>query len=347
MKRHALPPPRPALAPPDAPAGAGALDVGSLYGRPETGDSTLTRGTLADPRPARASGRWLFSPMSGRFRALRRDLVHYVSKNLYPRIPFVDWPYSEQLRRNLTVSETSVALPGLEGGLAGTKVLFVSDVHVGPFLNPATLERTFKKLVSLRPDLILIGGDIATSHLAEFEPYTEAFRLLRAPLGVFAVLGNHDHYTNEPIRLRECLEETGTRVLHNDSVTLERGGNRLILAGIDDLMVGEPDLDAALGEADRWPDAEPRPPVVLLSHNPDVFFEAARRGVNLVLSGHTHGGQIRIPGLPVLVRQSRFRLDEGRYALNGSELVVSRGLGADGLPLRVACSPEAILLRFE
>jgi predicted MPP superfamily phosphohydrolase len=66
-----------------------------------------------------------------------------------------------------------------------------------------------------------------------------------------------------------------------------------------------------------------------------------------VLSGHTHGGQIRIPGLPVLVRQSRYRLDEGRYALNGSELVVSRGLGADGLPLRVACSPEAILLRFE
>jgi predicted MPP superfamily phosphohydrolase len=285
--------------------------------------------------------------MSGRFRALRRDFVHYVSKNLYPRIPFVDRPYSEQLRRQLTVSETAIALPGLGGGLAGIKVLFVSDVHVGPFLNPETLEHTFERLVSLRPDLILIGGDIATSHLAEFEPYTKAFRLLRAPLGVFAVLGNHDHYTREPLRLREILEETGARVLHNDSVILERGGGRLILAGIDDFQVGEPDLDAALDRANGWPGPDRRPPVVLLSHNPDVFFEAARRGVDLVLSGHTHGGQIRIPGLPVLVRQSRYRLDEGRYALNGSELVVSRGLGADGLPLRVACSPEAILLRFE
>jgi predicted MPP superfamily phosphohydrolase len=343
MKRYSLPPPRPALSPPDAHDGAGALDARSLYGRTVTGDRTLTRGTLAEPRPAKAAGRWLFSPFAGRFRALRRDVVHHVSKNLYPRIPFVDWPYSEQLRRQLTVSETAVALPGL----AGLNVLFVSDMHVGPFLKPETLEQTFEKLLSLRPDLILIGGDIATSHLAEFEPYTEAFGLLRAPLGVWAVLGNHDHYTDEPRRLRQRLEATGARVLHNDSVTLEHGGGKLILAGIDDLLAGEPDLDAALERAESWPRLETRPPVVLLSHNPDVFFEAARRGVDLVLSGHTHGGQIRIPGLPVLVRQSRYRLDEGRYGLNGSELVVSRGLGADGLPLRFACPPEAILLRFE
>ena len=89
-----------------------------------------------------------------------------------------------------------------------------------------------------------------------------------------------------------------------------------------------------------------RPPVVLVSHNPDVLFEAARRDVALVLSGHTHAGQIRIPGWPVLVRQSRYRLDEGRYRARATDLVVSRGLGAVGIPLRIACAPEAVLLEL-
>ena len=122
------------------------------------------------------------------------------------------------------------------------------------------------------------------------------------------------------------------------SVELRRGAARLTLAGVDDLLLGRPDLEAAL--------ADTTPPVLLLSHNPDLFFDAARRGVSLMLAGHTHGGQIRIPGLPVCVRQSRYRLDEGRYRSGATELVVSRGLGAVALPWRVACSPEAVLLRL-
>jgi hypothetical protein len=84
--------------------------------------------------------------------------------------------------------------------------------------------------------------------------------------------------------------------------------------------------------------------VVLVSHNPDILFEASAKGVDLVLAGHTHGGQIRIPGLPVLVRMSRYRLDEGRYRHGATELVVSRGLGTVGLPVRIVCPPEAVLL---
>ena len=207
------------------------------------------------------------------------------------------------------------------------------------------LERTFEKLLSLRPDLILIGGDLTTSGVNEFESCAPAFRLLDAPLGVFAVLGNYEHYTKQPERLLRSVEQLGIRYLINSSVILERGGAKLVLAGIDDLWDGSPDLDAALAGARSLSRSEPAP-IVLLSHNPDVFFEAAKRGVNLVLSGHTHGGQIRIPGLAPLVRQSSYGLDEGRYATAGSELVVSRGLGADGIPLRVACPPEAVFLRL-
>ena len=231
--------------------------------------------------------------------------------------------------------------------------------------------------------------------MEEIVPHLPAFASLAAPLGVFAVLGNHDHYTGDPEGVRRRLEEANVRVLHNASVVLERSGARLDLAGIDDLYRGRPDLDAALastclgpGRASKGPgaadarqerrdgvsgaggansgasdansgaapvaeravpsgrNAGSRSPVLLLSHNPDVFFDECRRGVSLVLSGHTHGGQIRFPGLPVLVRQRRFHLDEGRYAAGGAELIVSRGLGATGVPLRLACPPEAVLVRL-
>jgi predicted MPP superfamily phosphohydrolase len=185
---------------------------------------------------------------------------------------------------------------------------------------------------------VLLGGDLVSTRPRELVSHRSAFETLRAPLGVFAVLGTHDHYAREPERLRALAEEVGVTVLHNRSVVLRRGEARLDLAGVDDLLLGETDLRAALDGT--------RSPVVLLSHNPDLFFAAVRRGVSLMLSGHTHGGQIRVPGLPVIVRQSRYRLDEGRFRSGGTELVVSRGLGAVGLPWRAACAPEALLIRL-
>jgi predicted MPP superfamily phosphohydrolase len=138
--------------------------------------------------------------------------------------------------------------------------------------------------------------------------------------------------------MRESLTHAGIEVLHNRRVVLRRGVGELDLAGVDDMLLGKPDLDAALEGCVG--------PVILLSHNPDLFFEAARRGVDLTLSGHTHAGQVRLPGLPVLVRQSRYRLDEGRYRTGASELIVSRGLGTVGVPLRLACPPEALLIHL-
>jgi predicted MPP superfamily phosphohydrolase len=164
------------------------------------------------------------------------------------------------------------------------------------------------------------------------------FRALRAPLGTWAVLGNHDHYTGELPALREELHAAGIGLLQDAWTPIEAAGAAFTLAGVDDLLLGQPDLDRALDGAPA--------PLVLLSHNPDLLFEAARRGVALMLSGHTHAGQVRIPRLPVLVRQSRYRLDEGRYRAGATELIVSRGLGAVGLPWRVACPPEGVLIRL-
>ena len=293
-------------------------------------------GELEPPLQARESRRWAFRPRRGWFRRLERNVGHWVSHTVFPRIPGIELPYSAQLRRGLTISSADLQLRQLPSEFDGMRLLLITDIHAGPFVSRMVLDQQFERLMGREPDLILLGGDLITSRTVEFDQQRHAFRRLRAPQGVYAVLGNHDHYSGESRRLSRMIEGQGIRLLHNRSVLLSRGGAKLSLAGVDDLLVGNPDLDAALAAAE--------PPIILLSHNPDVLFDAARRGVAAVLSGHTHAGQIRIPGLPVIVRQSRYRLDEGRYRTGETELIVSRGLGAVGIPLRLACPPEVVLL---
>jgi len=254
------------------------------------------------------------------------------------RVPGLSLVYDRILRAQLTLSEAEIELPDLPLAFDGLRLLLITDVHAGPFVSRRTLARTFHRLMELKPDLILLGGDLTTCRVHEYAANLEAFDLLHAPLGVFAVMGNHDYYNKRPETLLRNIEASGIPVLQNRSVELLRNGQSLSLAGVDDLLLGRPDLEAAL--------AGTRPPVVLLSHNPDLFFDAVRADVALMLSGHTHAGQVRLRGFPVLVRQSRYRLDEGRFRTGRTELVVSRGLGAVGVPLRAACPPEAVLLRL-
>ena len=300
---------------------------------------------LAEPVPASPRRRPLFHPERGWFRRLERAASLWLARHVFPWLPGLASIYSAQVRRSLVLSDATVQLPGLRPGLAGIKVLLLTDVHAGPFLRPPAVAEAVEKLAALTPDLVLHGGDLATSRLDEIDPVLQALAPLRGSLGTYAVLGNHDHYVEDAAALRRKIEAAGIEVLHTQAVVLERAGARLVLAGVDDLIMGTPDLDAALASA--GPRASDTP-VVLLSHNPDVFFDAAARGIPLVLSGHTHGGQVRFPGLPVLVRQSRYRLDEGRYVSSSrrAEIVVSRGFGTTGVPLRLCCPPEAVLLQL-
>lgn len=282
--------------------------------------------------------RHLLDPKDGWFRRTERETNKFLSRHIYPKIPGLPRLYSRTLERHLTVTEADLPLPGL--GRQATRLLLLSDLHAGPFVQSATLAKTFRRLRVLQPDIIAVVGDFATTHLREVEMSLSALRELRAPHGCFAVLGNHDHYTEDPARLRHLLGGVGIEVLHNQCVPIRLGSSQIQLAGIDDLLGGEPDLDAALDGH------SPETPTILLSHNPDLFPEAAHRGVPLMLSGHTHGGQMRIRGFEVVVRMSRYRLDYGLYRAGDSHLVVTRGLGVTGLPFRVGCAPEAVLLRL-
>jgi hypothetical protein len=162
--------------------------------------------------------------------------------------------------------------------------------------------------------------------------------LSHASLGAWYCYGNHDYFGGDPEDIRKALSSIGISTLKNESVSLAHGNGNFVLGGIDDRILGEPDWDRLLSKHG--------PPHLLLAHNPDFFYEAEARGVPLTLSGHTHGGQIRLTNGPPIIRQSRFCLDEGAYAFCSSLLIVSRGLGSVGLPFRYGADPEAILIEI-
>jgi predicted MPP superfamily phosphohydrolase len=216
-------------------------------------------------------------------------------------------------------------------------VLLVTDLHAGPFLRPEALAPIVDALVPLAPDLVVFGGDAVTGTIDDLEtvlPLVE--RLAQAPLGAWFCRGNHEYFTGDPPAVEARLATAGVRSLVNDSVRLSHGGVPIVVAGIDDLLLGRPDWVAVLTRHGV--------PDVLLAHNPDHFYDAERRGVPLVLSGHTHGGQVRLPGWGPIVRHSRFCLDEGLYQFGESLLVVSRGLGVSALPWRAGALPEVVLV---
>ncbi len=282
------------------------------------------------------------------FWELERRLSVGFSHLVLPRIPYLAPLYGLQLEKTLTLAETVVELPYGIDEEDEVRLLLLTDLHVGVFMTEAAVAQALSRVAEAEPDLVLWSGDFVTSSAGQLEPHLDAISKLRAACGVFGVLGNHDHFGGDSQQLVAMLEDVGVQMLDNASTVVECRSSRFRLAGIDDWAEGRPDLDCALENTGAAADDES---VVLMSHQPDAYFEAALRGVDLVLSGHTHGGQLRLPGLPPLVTMSRHRFVDGHYcgpAPSGdpSHLVISRGLGAVQLPLRTWCAPEAVLIRL-
>ncbi len=239
------------------------------------------------------------------------------------------------------VSTIDVALANLPDGAGAIELVFLSDLHAGPFMGPGDLVELIRRVNALRPDLVCFGGDLVDGWRSEeIGYYREALALLEAPLGSYAVLGNHDYYPRGQAQAcRELLEEFGVPVLDNRGQRIDLDGGSLWLAGVEDSNEGQVDVAAAL-EGRRQGE-----PVLLLAHHPDVFIEAREHGVDLQLSGHTHGGQWRFFGW-IPVKHSRHGYLSGLFREGDSALYVSRGVGTTVFPLRIAVPGEVALLRL-
>jgi uncharacterized protein len=220
--------------------------------------------------------------------------------------------------------------PGLRERI---RIAFLSDLHFGPYIRARSVAAWVDAVASERPDLVVVGGDLVESvGTQDVAPLLRELRRLRAPLGVYAAWGNHDHGRFGDLGpFAAALSGVGVEVLTNRGVQVR---DDLYLAGLDDFDAGSPDLDAAL--RDRADGSA----CLLVAHNPDALV-LVPEAVDLTLCGHTHGGQIRVPGIGALVTSSGY----GQLFVDGwtrapALAYVSRGLGVGLVPVRLNCPAE-------
>jgi len=244
----------------------------------------------------------------------------------------------------LEVNRIAIPVRGLPAAFHGLRIAQLTDFHCGKQIPVGYLENALALTLSEQPDVIALTGDFVHKGYRHVEAAAKLFRNLKAPLGVFAVLGNHDFAVRNAMGFRrhrrlhqviaDALTAQGVTVLRNQSVRLERNGEGLVVAGIDDLWSKEADPKAALGKQC------PETPRVVLAHNPQSVELLDEHRADLVLSGHTHGGQVDWPGLGrVLLGKKAKRWAAGLYTHNDSHLYVNKGVGF-GWRFRFGVRPE-------
>ncbi len=256
--------------------------------------------------------------------------------------------YSGEIERHwIDHQKISIPIAGLPEAMDGFRMVQVSDIHLEEFTEPFFLRDAVRRVNAMKPDAVVLTGDFITTLTRSTDFPEKAVQLCAEILtglecrSIHGILGNHDAQVN-PAAVASILEAHGIPILRNQHVALERGGGRLWLAGIDDMLAGRPDLDKTIPPQIR---NIPNEPVILLGHEPDpalkILRQPAGTSVRLMLSGHTHGGQVRLPfwgalTLPPLGE----RFVEGLFTLGSMKLYVNRGLGTVGLPFRFDCPPE-------
>jgi predicted MPP superfamily phosphohydrolase len=232
------------------------------------------------------------------------------------------------------VNDERIWLDALPSAFHGLRVVQISDIHHGLFLPEEWLSEAVRQTNRLNPDIIALTGDFVTYSRRNIGPAAELLGRLRARYGVFAVLGNHD-FRVDADAITMALRRQRIDVLRNRHVTLWFGGESMYLAGVDDYGYGA-DLRRAMRGVPR------EAATVLLAHNPRVIHLASRNNVSLVLSGHTHGGQVNLPLLGTVYGRSpeRLRYKIGWDRMGATQIYVSRGIGTIVLPWRLRCPAE-------
>jgi len=252
--------------------------------------------------------------------------------------------YSGEIARHMIDKvETTIRIANLPDTFRGFRIVQLSDIHLDEFTEPLFLEHAVNRINEMKPDLVLLTGDFITrgsltflvsSHAAH--RCAEILSGLKAPQ-TFAILGNHDVAVDSALVVN-ALQTAKIPVLVNSYVAIEKGGSRFWLGGTDDTNGGHPDLDLSIP-------TDPKAPVILMVHEPDyadvLIAHPKGKLVDFMLSGHTHGGQVRVPLYgPLILPPQGQKYVEGHFRFGKLQLYVNRGIGTVGLPFRFNCAPE-------
>jgi len=260
--------------------------------------------------------------------------------------------YSGELERHwIEVVRRDFFLPGLPPVFDGMRVAQLSDIHMDEYTEPFFLRHLIEVVNRLHPELVLLTGDFVSDGLSSTSfaigaAWQCANLLTKLECRrLYAVLGNHDVGVGG-IEVTDALQANGIKVLTNVCLPIERSSARIWLAGLDDPVLGNPDPELAIPASIR---NLPNEPVILMCHAPDyvdtLLSNPAGKAISLMLSGHTHGGQVRLPLLGALeLPELGKKYVEGWFGLAGLQLYVNRGIGTVGLPFRLFCPPEITLL---
>lgn len=272
---------------------------------------------------------------------MRRRALVLVLCVLAVAIPIWGFLVEPSLLRN---EDYEIAPPGWPAGCDGLRVAVLADLHVGsPFNRLDQLDHVIALTQRAEPDLILLAGDyvihgVRGGHFTPPEDIAATLRRLSAPLGVWAVLGNHDWWLDAP-RVRAALESNGIPVLEDVASRIHTNTCDFWIAGISDYWEGKHDVEGVLAQVTDGA------PILAFTHNPDVFPDVPAR-VNLTIAGHTHGGQVYLPfiGRPVVPSRYGQRYAVGHIVEQGRHLFVSSGLGTSIIPVRFLVPPEVSVL---
>jgi uncharacterized protein len=239
----------------------------------------------------------------------------------------------------LTTAEFPIA--SLPPALDGFTIALASDVHSSIFMTKHEMDEYVTLLNDMKADLVVVTGDFVNSLTEEVYPFAEAFSALKAPHGVYGVMGNHDFFASNPDLVAREVNDCGVRLLRNDRVTISREGAQFDLLGVDD--TGNAGRSAEYMRAAARGIQSRRLPRVLLCHRPYFLAQAAEQQIDLMLSGHTHGGQIVLATFGntcITPAALASHYVWGKYQRGNTAMYVSRGIGTVGLPVRINCRPE-------
>jgi uncharacterized protein len=270
----------------------------------------------------------------------RRHFLRASTAALCAGVPAVALGAGVITRKDFQINEVDISFPNLPKDLQGLRLLQISDIHMGPFFSADDLRRVIDASNNLRPDLAFVTGDLITTPQDPLDRCISELKRLRTASGVWGCMGNHELYAKVEQYTKRKAAEYGIDFLREESRSLQFGESRLNLVGVDFRPWQK------LSEADGL--LEPGQFNLLLAHTPEIFQHAAKKGFDLTLSGHTHGGQINLGvlGTNLNIVDLHTPYTKGLYRLPGSVIYVNSGLGTIGLPVRIGAPPEITLIRL-